>query len=88
MSNNREYVSVKVYINETFKEFELKSSNVLTLQEKIIKLLLINPSLTLTELSRSLGYISIPNSLRRNLDILLKNGTIIKENKKYKYTNK
>ncbi len=82
MDNNREYVSIKVYINERFKKGNSKLKNHLTLKDKIVELLK-QKELTLTELSRSLGYTSIPNSLRRNLDILQLEGIIKKVNKKY-----
>lgn len=94
MDSNREYVSIKVYINEQFKKnnvkynniLTLKEDNVLTLKESIVELLK-HQSLTLTELSRLLGYSSIPNSLRRNLNILIQDEIIIKDNKKYKLNN-
>ena len=97
MESNREYVSMKVYINENFKNEHRKlhnslilkekiiepfKKNGLTLKEKIIELLK-EKELTLTEMSKVLGYTSIPNSLRRNLDILQTEGVIKKVNKKY-----
>ena len=83
MDNNREYVSIKVYINERFKKESFKMNNLLSLKEKIVEALK-QKEQTLTELSRTLGYTSIPNSLRRNLKILEEDGIIEKDGKKYR----
>lgn len=82
MDENREYISVKIHINERFKT-NLIFEKQYNLKQKIINLLK-NNELTLTEISRTLGYKTIPNSVRRNIEILILEDKIVKENKKYR----
>lgn len=80
MDSKREYVSIRVYINDEFVSNPIFLNK--GLKNKIIDQLE-KKEMGLTELSRELGYKTIPNSVRRNLDILIKENVIVKNNKKY-----
>lgn len=80
MDSKREYVSIRVYVNDDFISNPIFSNK--GLKNKIIDQLE-NKAMGLTELSRKLGYKTIPNSVRRNLDILISENVIVKDNKKY-----
>lgn len=80
MNSKREYVSIRVYVNDDFISNPIFSNK--GLKNKIIDQLE-NKAMGLTELSRKLGYKTIPNSVRRNLDILISENVIVKDNKKY-----
>lgn len=83
-NKERDYLTVVIPINkmwsENYKRLETKANN--DLKTKIQKALMIEP-LTLTELSKRLNYKSIPNSLRQAIRILVEDGKIAKNGRKY-----
>ena len=83
-NKERDYLTVVIPINkmwsENYKQLENSSSD--GLKTKVQKLLTTEP-LTLTELSKKLKYKNIPNSLRQAVKILLEEGRIVKNNRKY-----
>ena len=87
MDSNREYVSMKVFINEKYITRIVDSEQKTSLKDRIIEVLN-GGELTISEISRSLGYLSINNSLRKSLKKLLENNIIVKNNKKYKIIDK
>ena len=76
--NERSFLTVKLPINKHFIASDYRRD----IKQEIINLLA-NGSLTLSQLSKSLGYEQVPGSLKRALKILLSNQTIKLENKKY-----
>lgn len=80
MDDNRQYVSIKGYVHEKFNNLEETKDNKVSVKQRIINLLQ-NRELTLTEILRELGYKTIPNSIRRNIDILMMEEIIYKNKK-------
>lgn len=81
--DERSYVTVIIPIN---KEFTIQKRKIKT-EEKINNALKEN-NMKLSELSKVLGYKSIPGSLKRTLEKMLSEGTIELIDKKYRLKNK
>lgn len=79
--SNRTYVTVIIPINTFFKKLEKKKVN--TKLENKILLLLQNGPLSLSEISKNLGYKSVSGSLKEALTRLINSDEIYKEGKIY-----
>ena len=79
--SNRTYVTVIIPINTFFKKLEKKKVN--TKLENKILLLLQNGPLSLSEISKNLGYKSVSGSLKEALTRLINSDEIYKEGKNY-----
>lgn len=80
----RSYVTVIIPINEGFV---IENNVKMKIADKIV-LLLADRSMKLSEISKSLGYKSIPGSLKRVLERMLLEGKIEENDKKYSLKNK
>lgn len=82
--SERSFLTVKLPISKAFLD---KKENRRDLTKEI-EALLKRGDLTLSQISRALGYDQITGSLKRTLKILIANGTIIQEGKKYHLSTK
>ena len=84
MNPERDFLSVIIPIHEAFYGKSIKAEKQLDYQEKILELCTDEHGLTLTELSRAMGYKGITAKLRNTTENLINLGQLARSTNKRK----